>query len=138
MQIVVSGRFGLDEIFDVVDAIVRDPDFEPGYSLRSDHRDIEEPSTVDQLQAMVSHRGKYTYKLERTHWAIVTQSAASYGMMRMLSVLGQRAHLTIEVFSSLEAAESWLQSHAAATSGDEVVSGGGAQAGGDADGEIER
>ena len=107
---VVTGRFTLAEIVAAIDAATSDPEFERGFDVLSDHTAVEEPLTPSQAEQMVAHLRTLSRQLVGARWAIVTRKPASYGMMRMLSVLAEQVPMRVEVLNSLEEAEQWLGS----------------------------
>ena len=79
------------------------------YAFLSDHQALEEPATSAQvtmaLQKISERRGVY----ERSRWAIVVSSPASYGMMRLLQVHAEKIGLEVEIFRELVAAHHWVR-----------------------------
>ena len=79
------------------------------YAFLSDHTALEEPATSAQvsivLQKVAELRGVY----ERSKWAIVVSSPASYGMMRLLQVHAEKIELEVEIFRDLEEANQWVR-----------------------------
>lgn len=106
----VYGNFTTAEIFAVIDRSVWDPKFRPGFSILSDHTEVGEPITPNQARQMVGHLVSYADSFAGARWAVVTSKLASYGMVRMLSILAERVPMDVEVFYSHEEAEAWLAS----------------------------
>lgn len=106
----VYGEFTRDEIVETIDRCVRDPEFRPGFGVLSDHTAVEVPLTASQAKQMVEHLVNLTDVVAGTRWAVVTTQAASYAMIRMVSVLAERVPLEVQIFSSTEEAEAWLGS----------------------------
>jgi hypothetical protein len=112
----VEGRVQLSEMIAMTEAVVADPDFRPGFSILSDHRRIEMPATPQQMQGLLEQLHKLSSRLGAGRWAVVTLKAASYGMMQMLRTLvPYRTGMEMEVFTTLEDAERWLDSAADGT-----------------------
>lgn len=105
----VEGDFTLAEVLEAISKAVSDPRFQPGFSVLSDHRKVGTPLTPVQAQAMVAHLGTLADSLAGARWAVVTENPASFGMLRMVSVLAQRVPMEVEVFPSLDQAHHWLQ-----------------------------
>jgi hypothetical protein len=103
----VSGTVLVEDVLAAIDGIVADPDFGPGYDVLSDHRQVELPLTPDATKAWLGHLERGIERVRGCRWAAVATSPASYGMMRMLSVLIKDV-LTLEVFKEMDAAERWL------------------------------
>lgn len=82
------------------------------YRVLSDHRGLDTPSTTPQLEALVGHLLKYRAIFAGSRWAVVVVKPASFGMMRMLSVLAERIPMKVEVFTDPASAMSWLESPA--------------------------
>lgn len=104
----VSGDFTIQEIVDTIDQSVRNPQYRPGFCVLSDHTQIGEPLTPLQAGQMVEHMVTLAESLAGCRWAVVTTTQASYGMIRMVSVLAERVPIEVQVFTALEEAESWL------------------------------
>ncbi len=106
----VIGDFTLEDIFETIGGAVRDPRFRPGFDVYSDHRAVGEPLTGPQATQVAAFLEKHADVLAGTRWAVVTSKPASYGMLRMLSILAQRVPMEIQVFASQSEAEAWLAS----------------------------
>ena len=106
----VYGEFTHDEIVETINRCVRDPEFRPGFKVLSDHTAVKVPVTPSQAKQMVEHLVNLADAFAGTRWAAVTSLPASYGMMRMVSVHAERVPLEVQIFSSLEEAEAWLDS----------------------------
>ncbi len=105
----MRGDFTLDEVFAAIDRIVRDPRYERGFALLSDHTEIGEPLTPAQAEKMLDHVERLEgAPMTGMRWAAVTRKAASYGMLRMVSVLARRIPIELRVFDSHAEAEEWL------------------------------
>lgn len=104
----VSGAFTFPEILKAIDGSVHDPAFQRGFDVFSDHTEVEAPITPPDARAMVNHLENLSDFLAGARWAVVTATPASYGMLRMVSVLAERVPMDVQVFESLEAAEAWL------------------------------
>jgi hypothetical protein len=105
---VVSGDFTFEEILDTITKAVNDPDLMPGYDILSDHTQVGEVLTMGQARKMTAHLKGLSDYFAGSRWAVVTTKPASYGMMRMLSVLVEEVPIHLEVFHSFEDAERWL------------------------------
>ena len=81
----------------------------PGYNILSDHREIGTPATRHQMEqvAMLMADMKTTFGGSRC--AVIVATAASFGMMRMLSVLLEPADVTLEIFDDPVDAERWAR-----------------------------
>ena len=109
----IYGDFTLDEIIDTINRSVRDPKFRPGFGVLSDHTRVGEPLTTPQAAGMVNHLESLTEFFAGARWAAVTSKPASYGMLRMVSVLTERVPMEVQIFPTHEEAEAWLCSRPA-------------------------
>ncbi|MEW6674202.1 MAG: hypothetical protein AB1427_21110 [Thermodesulfobacteriota bacterium] len=108
VRVVVTGTFSTDDIFQAIDRIRDDPDFESGFAILSDHTGIDTAITPTQAQSTAAHIEQLSRHFAGAKWAVVTQKDASYGMMRMLSVYLETVPVYLQVFRSFEEAEDWL------------------------------
>ena len=106
----VCGDFTMEEIVETINRSVLDPKFRPGFAVLSDHTAVGEPLTSSQARQMVDHLKGLAESFAGSRWAIVTSKPASYGMLRMVSVLAEGVPMEVQVFSSHEEAEAWLSS----------------------------
>ncbi len=98
------------DIIEGLHSSVSDPGFEPGFNVLSDHTRITRPITTEQVKLLVGHMESLSDHLAGARWAIVTNSPASYGMMRMLSVFAERVPMELQVFRDADEANQWLVS----------------------------
>jgi exopolyphosphatase/pppGpp-phosphohydrolase len=110
----VSGTITTDEMLAAVDRAVPVGDGRR-YDVLSDHRALVFPATAAQLEALVSHLTRYRAVFGGMRWAVVVGQPASFGMMRMLSVLAERIPIEVEVFTDPEEASRWLGRHPTAS-----------------------
>jgi hypothetical protein len=108
VEAILRGDLKLDEILQAIDRTVADPDFQAGFDILSDHRLVERPITRPELEEMTQHLRHHSGSFAGTRWAVVTIQPASFGMMRILSVLAESVPMNVQVFRELEAAERWL------------------------------
>jgi hypothetical protein len=104
----VSGTITTEEMLAAVDRAVPAGDTRR-YNVLSDHRALVTPATTAQIEALVGHLMRYKAVFGGMRWAIVVGQPASFGMMRMLSVLAERIPIEVEVFTDLAKAERWLE-----------------------------
>ncbi len=104
----VSGEFTLDDMRAAVDRLATDPACRPGMPILSDHRAIARPATAEEVSGLVGHVAEHRRMFAGSRMAIVAASAASYGMMRMLSTLAEDVPMKIAVFLDPAEAERWL------------------------------
>ena len=108
VQIVLSGILSFKEMEHTINSIVEDPSFSRGYDVFSDHTRLEKPIEADQAKKLAEYLETLREYFSDSRWAIVTKMEASYGMMRMLSVLLEKIPIVVEVFYSYDEAEKWL------------------------------
>jgi len=104
----VSGTFTLQEILDVVNSAVSDPQYEPGFNILSDHRRIEKAITTDQLKRTTKHLIGLSNSLSGAKWAVVVSKDVSYGMMNMMSAYVKRVPMDLRPSFTVKEAEEWL------------------------------
>lgn len=105
---IVTGDLSIDEMINAINSSTKDPDFERGFDVLSDHTGINEPISTTQAEALARHLESLKEFYSGSRWAVVTRKAASYGMMRMLSVFLTKVPMELQAFYSLEEAEAWL------------------------------
>ncbi len=108
VQTTVIGDFETADIVRVITGAASHPDFEPGFDILSDHREIGEPITPAQLRDLTGLLRELSDRFAGGRWAVVTTKPASYGMMRALSMLTSDGSLQVEVFKTMEEAEAHL------------------------------
>jgi hypothetical protein len=81
---------------------------ESGYNVIADHTRIAGPGTREQVERLVDRLVSLRHVYGGARWAVVTSgNAASYGMLRMFSVLAERVPMDVRIFETLEEAERW-------------------------------
>lgn len=110
VQTRVVGDFDAAEIFQTISGVTSHPDYEPGFDILSDHREIGEPITPGQLKDLTGLLRQLADRFAGGHMAVVTTKPASYGMMRALSMQSIEGSLQVEVFKTMEEAEEYLAS----------------------------
>jgi hypothetical protein len=116
VEVKIRGDFTREDIIDAVDRAVTDPEFRPGFDILSDHTEIGEPLTPEQANVMIGHLMQKASLVKLSRLAFVAPRPASYGMMRMISVMVESVPMHAEVFVSREEAEAWLDAPHDATS----------------------
>lgn len=109
VRFTVSGTFTLDDIIDALKSVLELPEFGPDFQVLSDHRGIERPATVQDVENMLAWMREKRDRFQDMRWAIVTHRPASYAVMGMLSTLADlRVRMTVRVFTKIADAEAWL------------------------------
>jgi hypothetical protein len=112
-RLIVATVFDEVSIAEMIDAIsdsVSDPDFERGFNVLSDHTRITRVIIPEHVKRIVDHLESLSIQLSGARWAVVTESEASFGMMRMMSVLAERVPMEVQVFRNADEAGLWLDS----------------------------
>lgn len=105
----VGGTFTLHDILDALRSVLEIPEFGPGFEVLSDHRGVERPATVANVEDMLAFMREKRDRFQDVRWAVVTHRPASYAMMGLLSPLADlRVRMTVRVFTRMEDAEAWL------------------------------
>jgi hypothetical protein len=104
----VWGSVTTEEIIAAVDSVMQDPDFHSGLNGLSDHRQVDQILTPEQMHRLLNHLTTFRDRLANRRWAVVTGSQAAYGMIRMTSAHATRIPLDIRPFKTLEEAREWL------------------------------
>jgi hypothetical protein len=102
------GEPSFDEWAECMRAIVGDPRFRPGFSFLSDRRGIPALSTGF-VRLCVDFLSGYSEEVGGSRWAVVIDSPAAYGMMRVAQVLASEVTSHIEIFTDIDEAEAWLR-----------------------------
>jgi hypothetical protein len=105
----VSGTFTLHDILDGLKFVLEMPEFGPHFQVLSDHRGVERPATVQDVQDMLAFMRASRERFQDMRWAIVTHRPGSYAMMGLLSSLADlHVQMEVRVFTQLDEAERWL------------------------------
>ena len=111
IRFVLTGTLSLNEMIAATDTMLREVGSDGACDVLSDHRGLDTPATVQQLEGLVEHWRRRATALHGKKFAVVTASAASFGMMRMLSVLAQRIPMEVAVSQDIAEAEQRLSGH---------------------------
>ena len=109
IRAVVQGDFSVQDMFACVSGAARDA-AEPGFNVISDHREIGEPATREQVEELVLHLAGMRDYFAGARWAVMVSKPASFGMMRMLGVMAERVPMDVRVFFDAARAELWARS----------------------------
>jgi hypothetical protein len=109
VHFIIEGTFTLQDIIDNLTSVLAMPEFGPGFQVLSDHRGVERPATVQDVEDMLSFMRASRERFLNMRWAIVTHRPASYAMMGMLATLADlRVQMEVRVFTHIAQAEEWL------------------------------
>jgi hypothetical protein len=105
----ITGTFALHDIIDSLKSILDLPEFGPHFQVLSDHRGVERPATVRDVEDMLAFMRASRERFAGMRWAIVTHRPASYAMMGMLSTLADlHVRMEVRVFTRPSEATAWL------------------------------
>ena len=105
----VTGSFTLHDILDAVKSVLELPEFGPHFQVLSDHRGVERPATVQDVEDMVAFMRDSRERFQGMRWAIVTHRPASYAVMGLLRTLADlRLQMEVRVFTRVGEATAWL------------------------------
>ena len=109
IRAVVQGDFTVQDMLACVSGAARDAG-EPGFNVISDHREIGEPATREQVEELVQYLSGLRDYFAGARWAVMVSKPASFGMMRMLGVMAERVPMDVRVFFDAPRAELWARS----------------------------
>jgi hypothetical protein len=103
-----TGESSYDEIRDLVDRLIHDPDYEPTAPMLVDCRTLEYLASYEDA---LRYRDLLAGLKERFRGpiAVVVTGTARYGVTRIVSTLLDLAGVNLFAFQTIEAAERWLE-----------------------------
>lgn len=105
----ISGTFTLHDILDSLKSVLAMPEFGPDFQVLSDHRGVERPATVQDVEDMLAFMRVSRERFRGMRWAIVTHRPTSYAVMGMLSTLADlHVEMDVRVFTRVDDATRWL------------------------------
>lgn len=111
----VAGTFTLHDILEALRSVLEMPEFGPNFQVLSDHRGVERPATVQDVEDMVAFMRASRERFQGMRWAIVTHRPSSYAMMGLLRTLADlRLQMEVRVFTHADEATAWLDGEAPA------------------------
>lgn len=109
VHFIIEGTFTLQDIIDNLQSVLAMPEFGPGFQVLSDHRGVQRPVTVPEVEDMMAFMRASRERFLNMRWAIVTQRPSSYAMMGLLSTLAElHVQMEVRVFTQVAPAEQWL------------------------------
>ena len=107
VRVDIVGDWALDEVLSAItDATA---EFKAvHYNVLADHRQIGRIINRGELEQFTDRLSELQKHFAGARWAVVVSNAASYGMMRMFSVMAERIPLLVNVFENYDAAERWV------------------------------
>lgn len=105
----ITGRLVFDDIREVVERMLADPDFDPSFMRLWEVRDVERVLTGTEVRRIADLVLKTGDSLGGGRVAVVTDSAVYFGLGRMLSTLSEGRDAELGVFRDRGEAMTWLQ-----------------------------
>ena len=105
---VVEGDATPGEAREFFEAVIRHPDFEPGFDFLGDRRDVERVPGVSYIRAVADEVMAHQGELGRCKWAVIVSDDAAIGMVRMWGLMAELSGVEIEPFRSPQEATLWL------------------------------
>ena len=108
VHLTLRGVLTLAEMVATVQAVI--DDLEPGraYDVLSDHRELEEPATREQMLQLTEFLRSRGTPFHGRRWAVIVGGPASFGVIRMLSVHLESAPIHTMPFYDPGEARAWL------------------------------
>jgi len=104
----VSGSTSIEQMQECIRDAICHADFQIGFNVYSDHTRVTEIISTEQVRQLSSQLSLFKSQMKNAKWAVVTNSAASVGMMRMLGTYLEQIPITLRIFTSPEDALAWL------------------------------
>ncbi len=109
LRIFLSGRFRLDEWFEVLDAMSTTPGFRPGLHAIFDGREAQFGFSSEEIQRLVMKlRARVESRGTGFRSAFVVGVEVDYGIARMITALTDQLPFEAAAFRSITEAESWV------------------------------
>lgn len=109
VHVTVTGTFSLHDIIDTLKGVLAMPEFGPEFQVLSDHRGVERPASVQDVEDMLAFMRASRDRFQGVRWAVVTQRPSSYAIMGLVSTLADlRVQMQVRVFTRMHEAEQWL------------------------------
>lgn len=108
VTVTVSDRVSYEEWEVMIQAVLADPAYQPGFDFLSDRRTANPPPTIDAIRRGMAFFEIHREKLSNCRWALVVAGAAAYGMGRMTEALAAETGVRVKVFTEMDDARRWL------------------------------
>jgi hypothetical protein len=108
VAVVVSAPPSVDDYRRLLDTILSDPAYRPGYHFLVDRRAVAVVPDTQRVWAMTPLLDVIARWGGPCRMAVVTDGDATYGMMRMASVLGSDTGVEVGAFRDPDMARDWL------------------------------
>jgi hypothetical protein len=109
VHFIITGSLTLHDILDSLKALLEMPEFGPHFQVLSDHRGVERPASVQDVEDMLAFMRASRERFAGMRWAVVTHRPASYVIMGLVSTLANlRVQMEVRVFTRLNEAKAWL------------------------------
>ena len=104
----LQGRVSAEELLESIDAVVNDPDFDPGMKSLNDLRGVIHTTDKEYVMKIAEAMMGHADKLASGKIAVVASADVVFGMMRMLESYISDSSLEVMVFKDLDEAKHWL------------------------------
>jgi hypothetical protein len=103
-----SSSLDLAEIAESVQALLSDPELQPGMNMISDHSNRESAPTREMVKAVPSLAAELAKRIGKFRCAVVAPSDVAFGMTRMTEAYSNGSDVEVMAFRTVEEAEAWL------------------------------
>jgi hypothetical protein len=105
---------GTDEWAAFMTAVIEDPQFEPGFSLVDDRRDVRDVPRRQEVERAALWIQDHASRLGCMRWAIVVDPAAlaAFGMARVVEALTSHTCVVVRASTDVVAATAWAAGRA--------------------------
>lgn len=105
---VVEGITTLDHARAFFAAVLTHPDYAPGFNFLGDRREVDEEPDSAYIRAVSLEVLARQGILGPCRWAVLVDSDASYGMVRLCGLLTASSRVEIKPFRTMSEAGQWL------------------------------
>jgi hypothetical protein len=107
--ITTAGDSGLSEWTDVMNAILADSLYRPGFNFLSDRRQQSNVPAKEFAKAAADFLKQHAGQMGQFRWATLSDNPAVYGMQRMFTIFSEMRGVTAKAFDDYEEACEWLR-----------------------------
>jgi hypothetical protein len=99
----------IEEWIAVLEAVLADPKFEPGFVFLSDRRAVTAPASTSFIEQAAAYLSERPAVFGGSRWAILVDTPGSYGMARMgQAIVNDQSSLEVRIFRDPADALMWL------------------------------
>lgn len=110
IRFTLVGTLETAEMLNAVKSVLAETDGTDGHDVLSDHRELLTPATPEQVRALLDFLARNGNAVRGGRCAVVVNSEASYGMIRMMAARAETLGIEVRPFWKIEDAESFLAS----------------------------